>query len=331
MLEPVFHILMPDGRDFIVQAVLLAFVLDWIIGDPKWIYDRISHPVVWIGGLISVLEAGLRPTGHSPGRQIVMGTVLTLITAGLSVGLSLLIVGLAAKIDFGWAIAGVVGFIFLAARSLQGHVSAVRKGLVKSLAEGRLAVSMIVGRDPEQLDEAGVSRAALESLAENFSDGVVAPLFWFLLAGLPGLVGYKAINTLDSMIGHRNDKYLYFGRFAARLDDVVNWPASRITGGLICLAALVTTGVSAVNAWRAIRRDAGKHTSPNAGWPEAAFAGALGLALAGPRTYGAEIVDGAWMGDGRVEATADDIARGLRLYRITCLLIAGLLVLMLPW
>jgi adenosylcobinamide-phosphate synthase len=167
-----------------------------------------------------------------------------------------------------------------------------------------------------------VSRAALESLAENFSDGVVAPLFWFLLGGLPGLLAYKAINTLDSMIGYRDAKFLYFGRVAARLDDVANWPAARIAGALLCIAALLTPGASAANAWRAMWRDAGKHGSPNAGWPEAAMAGALGLALAGPRDYGDTVIDGAWMGDGRSQADVGDITRGIVVFRWSCGVIA---------
>jgi adenosylcobinamide-phosphate synthase len=330
MLEPVFHILALDGWIITVQAVLLAYVLDWIIGDPKWLYARISHPVVLIGGLISALEARLWHAQHSPDRQIIAGLVLVTITIGICFALSATLVWLLAGNSFGWIVIGFIGFLFIAARDLQDHVAAVAKGLGQSLAEGRHAVSQIVGRDPAQLDEASVSRAACESLAENFSDGVVAPLFWFLLAGLPGLVCYKAINTMDSMIGHRNDRYLYFGRVAARLDDVVNWPASRITGLLICLAALFVKGASAFDAWHSIRRDAGKHTSPNAGWPEAALAGALGLALAGPRTYGNEVVAGAWMGDGRTDATAHDISRGIGVYRAACLLIGlGLVAILL--
>jgi len=318
---------MPDGWNIAVQTVLLAYAIDLIVGDPKGLYSRISHPVVWIGNLISGLEGILRNPDHSPARQIVQGFVLVLIVVTTSIFFSAAVVWLAGASGIGWVIVGIAGSVFLAARSLQDHVDAVGQGLASNLEEGRGAVSQIVGRDPAQLDEAGVSRAALESLAENFSDGVVAPLFWFLIAGLPGLVVYKAINTLDSMIGHRNESYLWFGRFAARLDDVVNWPASRLTGLLICLAALFAKGADAMNAWRTIRRDAGKHTSPNAGWPEAALAGALGLALAGPRQYGSEVVDGAWMGDGRAEANAGDIARGIVLYRTACMLIAALLVL----
>lgn len=179
---------------------------------------------------------------------------------------------------------------------------------------------MIVGRNPESLDEAAVCRAAIESLAENFSDGIVAPAFWIGAGGLTGGALYKAINTADSMIGHRTPRYEAFGWASARLDDLVNLPASRLTALLLIAAAALSRDVSAAGAWRAIRRDAGRHRSPNAGWPEAAMAGALGLRLAGPRIYGDTRVEDAWMGDGRAEANPDDIVRALKLYRTACAL-----------
>jgi adenosylcobinamide-phosphate synthase len=205
------------------------------------------------------------------------------------------------------------------------HVKAVADGLDRDgLASGRRAVAMIVGRDPDRLDEAGVARAAIESLAENFSDGVVAPLFWLGLAGLPGAAAYKAANTADSMIGHRSERYRDFGFAAARFDDLVNLPASRLAALWIALAA----GARAGEAFAAVRRDARKHRSPNAGWPEAAMAGALRLQLAGPRVYAGVCVDDAFMGAGRREANAKDIRRALRLYVRACCLqfaaVAGL-------
>ncbi len=175
---------------------------------------------------------------------------------------------------------------------------------------------MIVGRDPAALDAAGVARAAIESLAENFSDGVVAPLFWLVVAGLPGAAAYKAANTADSMIGHRNARYEHFGFAAARFDDLVNLPASRLAALWLALAA----GGAARSAWAAVRRDARAHRSPNAGWPEAAMAGALGLKLAGPRVYGGVEVADAYMGEGRREATSADIRAALRLYVRACVL-----------
>ena len=185
----------------------------------------------------------------------------------------------------------------------------------EGLEGGRRAVSMIVGRNTSVLDEAGVDRAAIESLAENFSDGVVAPLFWTVLGGLPGGVLYKAANTADSMIGHRTKRHEAFGWAAARFDDLINLPASRLTALFLLVAASLTPGLSAREGWRALWRDAGLHRSPNAGWPEAAMAGALGLKLAGPRVYGTELTQDAFMGAGRAEATAADIRSALHLYR----------------
>jgi len=218
---------------------------------------------------------------------------------------------------------GLVGFAALALlaaslpaqRSLSAHVRAVADGLDSSLADGRQAVANIVGRNPDALDESGVARAAIESLAENFSDGVVAPTFWIALGGLAGGALYKAINTADSMIGHKDDRYAAFGWAAARLDDLVNLPASRLAALMLVLAAALTPGASAREAARAVWRDASHHRSPNAGWPEAAMAGALGLKLAGPRVYGETLVDDAFMGRGEREATACDIRRALSLYR----------------
>ena len=211
--------------------------------------------------------------------------------------------------------------MLLANRDLFDHARRVASGLDKSLSEGRHAVAHIVGRDPETLNEAGVARAAIESVAENFSDGVVAPMFYYVLFGLPGILAYKAVNTLDSMVGYRNERFGSFGWAAARLDDIVNLPASRLSGGLIVLAAYLLPGMSGRDALAAMRRDAYKHRSPNAGWPEAGMAGALGVALAGPRVYGGRHVEDHWMGSGRQEASPHDIRKALRLYvlaGITC-------------
>ncbi|MDP6831830.1 MAG: adenosylcobinamide-phosphate synthase CbiB [Alphaproteobacteria bacterium] len=312
---------------FPIQAVFLALALDLLFGEPKWLYARISHPIVWIGGLISALEGRL----YRARNQIFHGAVLVAITVALCAAAGCVIAWLARQTGLDWILTGIVGSVFLAARSLYDHVVSVARGLSRDLDTGRAAVSQIVGRNPSELDQAGVARAALESLAENFSDGVVAPLFWFLLAGLPGLLAYKAINTLDSMIGHRNERYLYFGRVAARLDDVVNWPAARIAGCLLCLGGLLAPGMDAGKAWRIMWRDGGKHASPNAGWPEAAMAGALGIALAGPRVYDGELTDDPWLGDGDGAATEQDIARGCTLYRWTCAgILLALLALALP-
>jgi adenosylcobinamide-phosphate synthase len=235
----------------------------------------------------------------------------------------------------GFALAVVIVAMLIAGGNLDQHVRAVAAALrAEGLAGGRKSVANIVGRDPEALDEAAICRAAIESLAENASDGVTAPALWYLIGGLPGMIAYKAINTADSMIGHLSERYRAFGWAAARLDDLVNLPASRLTGLMFIAAAALVPGASARSAWRAFRRDARLHRSPNAGWPEAAMAGALGLRLAGPRVYGGVLVDDAWMGDGRVEATAQDIDRALKIYRVACavaLLIVAAIGLLIVW
>ena len=245
-----------------------------------------------------------------------MLAVLLLVAGTLIIG-----VGIEAALrPFSWAglvVTALLASSLLAQRSLGRHVRDVADALEHGgLAQGRQAVSMIVGRDPDRLDEPAVCRAAIESLAENFSDGVTAPAVWLAVGGLGGGLAYKAINTADSMIGHRTPRHEAFGWAAARLDDLVNLPASRLTALLVIAAALVTPGADARGAWRAVRRDARHHRSPNAGWPEAAMAGALGLALAGPRVYGGVVVADAEMGaGGRRDATPADIRRALRLYR----------------
>jgi len=217
--------------------------------------------------------------------------------------------------------------VLLAQRSLFEYVARVGDALLRNgLTQGREAVAHIVGRDIQSLDEHGVARAAIESLAENFSDAVVAPAFWYALFGLPGLFVYKTVNTLDSMIGHRTPRYLQFGWAAARLDDLLNLVPARLSGVLLTAAALVSPQARVAPAFRVMLRDARKHRSPNAGWPEAATAGALDLALAGPRRYHGEIVDDPWLGDGRARATVADIGRALRLYMIACILQATLVL-----
>ena len=228
---------------------------------------------------------------------------------------------------FGWVIEALLATTLIAQYSLLEHVSAVGKGLDLSLSEGRNAVAKIVGRDPAALDESDVVKGALESLAENTSDGVVAPVLWYALLGLPGIVIYKAINTADSMIGHRSERYIYFGWAAARLDDLVNLPASRLTGLLLAGAAAWTDKERGKIALRAMWRDAPKHNSPNAGWPEAALAASLGVKFGGPRSYEGSLVNLPWMGEGRETLNRDDIRKGLRLYgrAMTFLLCAAVL------
>jgi adenosylcobinamide-phosphate synthase len=312
---------------FQLLVLAVALLVDARFGYPDALYQRIGHPVTWIGRMIATLdEAWNRPAASFAARKAAGGAALGMIVAipGLaSHQISWLLVQLLGP--FAILAVGVLASTLIAQKSLADHVSRVADGLDRGLDAGREAVSHIVGRDPQSLDEAGVARAAIESLAENYSDGVVAPAFWLGVAGLPGAVVYKAINTADSMIGHRTPRHEAFGWAAARLDDLVNLPASRLAALFLTLAAMTLPGADARAAWRAVRRDAGKHRSPNAGWPEAAMAGALGLKLAGPRVYGGTRVDDAHMGDGRAEATASDIRRALALYR-RALVVQGVLV-----
>jgi adenosylcobinamide-phosphate synthase len=303
-----------------------ALALEAALGYGQGLYARIGHPVTWIGALIARLDRGLNRETASFARRKLAGIValaiLLAVTLAIAIGLAALCRMLG---PLGLLPLALVASTLLAQRSLHEHVGRVAEGLERNgLAGGRAAVSMIVGRNPDSLDEAGVSRAAIESLAENFSDGVVAPAFWLGVAGLPGIAIYKAINTADSMIGHRTPRHLAFGWAAARLDDLVNLPASRLTALLLIIAAALDRAADAPGAWRAVRRDARRHRSPNAGWPEAAMAGALGLRLAGPRIYGETRVEDGWMGDGRAAAGAGDIRRALRLYRRACGLMWGL-------
>lgn len=308
--------------------LVIALGLDAAFGWPDAVYRVIRHPVVWIGALIGLLEQSLnRPAWRSWQRQMA-GVLTLLILLTVCVGAAALISSFLRSLPWGWLIEGLLAASLIAQRSLYDHVAAVAHGLEQDgLAGGRKAVAMIVGRDPESLDEAGVSRAAIESLAENFSDGVVAPAFWLALLGLPGIVLYKAANTADSMIGHKTDKYRAFGWAAARFDDLLNLPASRLSALLLILAALLTPKTSPADAFAAVERDAGQHKSPNAGWPEAAMAGALGLKLAGPRRYGERWVEDHWMGHGSEAAMAADIRRALWLFVVACLLLFGVAVL----
>ena len=291
-------------------------MLESQIGYPDRVFRAIGHPVSWIGRLISCLDRTLNRATDSDRRRRLCGVAALCLIVGIPAGIAFGVESLLLRHIAGLAVVVLLASTLLAQKSLANHVKAVADALDSGgIAEGRKAVSMIVGRDPEQLDEAAVCRAAIESLAENFSDGIVAPVFWLGVGGLAGGVGYKAANTADSMIGHRTPKHQAFGWAAARFDDLINLPASRLTALLVVCAAVLMPGADARSAWRAVWRDAKKHRSPNAGWPEAAMAGALGLALAGPRSYGGVMGDYAFMGDGgRRDVTSADIRRALRLF-----------------
>jgi adenosylcobinamide-phosphate synthase len=303
-----------------IELTLTALLLEAAIGYPAFVYRAIGHPVTWMGALLAGLETRLNRLSAPDGRRRMLGVLTLAVLLSATAGTALALDRLFADWAIGTGVLILAATSLLAQRSLHDHVRAVAAALETSgLVAGRKAVSMIVGRNPDRLDEAGVSRAAIESLAENYSDGIVAPAFWLAVAGLPGAACYKAANTADSMIGHRTPRYAAFGWAAARLDDVINLPASRLSACFLILASLAI-GASPRGAMEAVWRDAKRHRSPNAGWPEAAMAGALGLQLAGPRIYGEEIVDDAFMGNGRREATGADIVRALRLYRSACVI-----------
>jgi adenosylcobinamide-phosphate synthase len=324
--------LIPVSRVDPLLILLGALALDLVVGDMRGLFKRIPHPVVLIGKLVAALEARLNRAARSETTRRARGALTVIVVVALAAGVGWLILRFTRGMVWGWAIELVIAAILLAQRSLYDHVARVWTALEGgNLAQGREAVSHIVGRDPASLDEHGVARGGIESLAENFSDGVVAPAFWYILLGLPGMLAYKAINTLDSMIGHRSPRYLAFGAAAARLDTAVNFIPARLAGLIFTLAAIITPAANPAAALRVMWRDARKHKSVNAGWPEGAVAGALGLALAGPRRYGAETVNDPWIGDGRARATALDMRRALYLYVVAGLIHAALIGGLLLW
>ncbi|MBC6440546.1 MAG: cobalamin biosynthesis protein [Rhodospirillales bacterium] len=307
-----------------------ALLLDGFIGDPRWLWSRVPHPVVLLGAAIGWADRKLNRRDETSRR---MRGVLVLVGAIVaSGGLGYAIAMLTEATTWGWLPEALIAFSLIAQRDLHDHVGQVARALRRDgLEGGRRAVSQIVGRDPDALDGPGVCRAAIESCAENFSDGVIAPVFWYLLLGLPGLTIYKAVNTLDSMIGHKTDHYRAFGWASARFDDLLNLVPARLSGLIVVVAAAIMQGADPRDALRAMLRDARHHKSPNAGWPEAAFAGALGIAIAGPRRYHGEVVRDAWMGNGRAQCTPQDIDATLRLYVNACVLWGIASICLLAW
>ena len=303
-------------------AMAVAMGVDAVLGWPNGLFTRIGHPVTWLGRLIGALDARRNRTEDAPWKRRAAGIVTALIVIALSSGLALAV---QTAMPQGWSrfvLLGILAWPFVALRSLHDHVGAVAHPLQSAdLAAARSAVSKIVGRDPANLDEAAIARAAIESLAENTSDGIVAPLFWGVLFGLPGIVGYKAANTLDSMIGHRSERHESFGWAAARIDDVANLVPARLTGLLFALMS-----AHPMEAMSCMIKDARRHRSPNAGWPEAAMAGALGVRLCGPRFYHGELADEPWLNGAARDPIAGDIARGLKLYSRAMMCLVGLLV-----
>jgi len=306
----------------ILLILLAALVLDWFVGDPPVIWQRVPHPVALFGRAVDYLDRRLNLPDINSNRAYRNGALSLVILVLSALIFALLLQQLLAAVGmFGWIIEVLIVAVLLAQKSLHDHVRSVAIGLRnEGLAGGREAIGRIVGRDPELLDEPGMCRAAIESLAENFSDGVVAPAFWYAVFGLPGIFVYKMINTADSMIAYRSQKYLNFGRVTAQVDDLANWLPARLSAAIIALAGFVAGGMDA--AKRAVSvalRDAGLHRSPNAGWPEAAMAGATGIALGGPRQYSGETVQQAYINSsGQRDLTASDIDRALTHFRYAC-------------
>lgn len=302
--------------------MVVAMAVDALIGWPSALFARIGHPVTWLGRLINLVDTAWNRSSDRPAFRRAAGVAAALLVIALATALGCAVQSVLAT---GWArvaLVGVLAWPLVAGRSLHDHVAAVANPLASGdIAAARLAVTQIVGRDPATLDDAGIARATIESLAENASDGIVAPVFWGALFGLPGILGYKAINTLDSMIGHRTERHGAFGWAAARIDDLANLVPARLTGVLFVLLA-----PRPAQAWSCMLRDARRHRSPNAGWPEAAMAGALGVRLSGPRIYHGSIANEPWLNEGARDPLAADVLIGLKLYRYAMMLLAAAFV-----
>ncbi|MFT6557199.1 adenosylcobinamide-phosphate synthase CbiB [Sneathiella sp.] len=303
------------GHSFgnVLVSVLLAIIIDSFFGWPDFLFKILSHPVVWIGRLIKTLDTRLNIPEKSPSVLRFMGILTLLITTTVTLAITLFIWLVLPAGPFGILINALLIWPLLAIHSLHQHVDNIRAPLAKNnLEKARMAIAMIVSRDPKTLDQSAICRAATESLAENTSDGVIAPLFWACLFGLPGIGFYKAVNTLDSMIGYKNEKYLHFGWASARFDDLVNLIPARLTALLFLLAS-----GAPLKGLKCIKNDAGKHRSPNAGWPESAMAGALDIRLSGPRLYDGVMTEDQWVNDGKPDPDHLSLGRALALYRRT--------------
>ena len=306
------------------HTALAAWLVEAIVSYPQPLYRRLGHPVTWFGALLTMAEQRFNNAKAQPFARRIFGALvmLLLVIAGMVAAMALDLMLTPSWI--GKAALVALASSLLASRSLYKHVKDVSVALRAAGVEGgRVAVAHIVGRDVAELDQAGVARAAIESLAENFSDGVVAPLIWLVALGLPGMVAYKIVNTADSIIGHRTARYADFGWCAARLDDVLNFVPARLSALIyLILAWLRFGGHQAAHTWHIILRDAPQHRSPNGGWPEAAMAGALGFKLNGPRRYHGRLVDEPVTGDGNFALGANDIDAALDFYRDGCVLLA---------
>lgn len=304
-------------------AMAVALAVDWGLGWPDQLYLRVGHPVTWIGALIAWLDKNWNSAGARPKRDRLVGLMAAIIVIVCTVAVAAAIVDLLPNNWAGHVLVGILAWPLVAARSLNDHVAQVADPLAKDdLPGARRAVSMIVGRDTEQLDAAGVARAAIESLAENASDGIIAPLFWGAIFGLPGIAGYKAVNTLDSMIGHRTPRHEAFGWAAARIDDVVNLIPARLCGAFFAIVSPRPR-----TSFAAMLRDAGRHRSPNAGWPEAAIAGGLGIRLSGPRVYENRLSEEPWLNANGSDPDSAGISAALGIYHRALVVLAAVLLL----
>jgi adenosylcobinamide-phosphate synthase len=304
------------------STLLLAYALDRLIGDPVWL----PHPVRWMGRMIGGGEGWLRKFAKTSVGELIAGAILVLVVVGTF--------GLSSWKLLAWlrdwnSTANVIASVLLAAttlatKSLLDEAEAVQRFLqAGNLELARSQLARIVGRDTKELDETEITRAAIETLAESSSDGIVAPMFYLTIGGVPAALAYKAVNTLDSMIGHHGSRYEYFGKCAAKLDDVANFVPARLTAALIVLGAW-TLQLDWQNAWRVLRRDGVKHKSPNAGWPEGAMAGALGVRLGGTNFYDGERHVGQYLGDAHWRLDTESFSSALRLTRYVSLTIFSL-------
>ncbi|MEO0464416.1 MAG: adenosylcobinamide-phosphate synthase CbiB [Pseudomonadota bacterium] len=301
--------------------MLVALAIEAAMGWPDWLDRRIGHPVRWFGWLVTKLERASNRSTLPRGARIALGVVAAVLLVTLAAAVAWAIDESLPTGLLGFAASAVIASTLIATRSLHDHAAAVQHAFsADDLSPARDALSRIVGRKTADLDEAAISRAAIESLAENTSDGVTAPIFWGVIFGLPGLFAYKAINTLDSMIGHRSEQYEAFGKAAARLDDAANLIPARLTGFLFALCSW------SAHAVRVMLRDAKSHRSPNAGWPESAMAGALSVRLSGPRSYGTTTSEEPWLNAKAGDATIADLGRALSLYRLSMVSVAMMLV-----
>jgi adenosylcobinamide-phosphate synthase len=304
-------------------AVVAALAADAVIGDPPSLWRRLPHPVVLFGRLIAALDRRLNDPRRSELSRRRRGLAALAVLLALAIGMGLVLEAALRLLPapLGFTVTALLAAVLIAQKSLDQHVARVRDALMTGdLTGSREAVSHIVGRDPQALDDSGVARAAIETVAENFADGVVAPSFWLAIGGLPGLLAYKAVNTADSMIGHLDDRHRAFGWASARFDDLVNLIPARLSGVLIALAAPAAGGRIGM-ALSVMARDARGHASPNAGWPEAAMAGGLGIALLGPTVYDGETDQKPWLNfEGLHALDAADVTRSLKVFRLACAL-----------